>query len=379
MKVAILTTDSREHFKDYHTPEPYFGTAPQALLQGFAEISGVEVHVISCLKERVAPTARIASNIFYHGLHVPGGWVRTLYSPAIKATRAKLEEVRPDIVHGQGTERECALAAVRSGFPNIITIHGLMSEVAKAMHAKLFSFHTLQARLEAWAIRRTVGVICLTNHAREKLRDRTPRTWVVPNAVDKSFFALNRTSAANRDIVCVGRIDRNKNQNFLIRALDSVAKDNGIRLIFLGGGEESDPYFQEFLALVKERPWCGFEGFQKGEALTQRLLGARLLVLASLEENCPMVILEAMAIGLPVAAAHSGGIPDLVQDGVTGLLFDPTNEQSAREVILKIVRNDAAAASMSSAGKQRALANHQPIRIAERHVQIYREALKTFS
>src|SRR4051812_28977783 len=144
MKVAFLTIDSREHFKDYERPEPYFGTAPEALLQGFADLPGVEVHVISCLKQPVTKTHRVSANIFYHGLHVPGNWARTLYSGAVRATRAKIQEIKPDIVHGQGSERECALAAVRSGYPNVITLHGIMRTLAKTMRAPIFSFQRLE-------------------------------------------------------------------------------------------------------------------------------------------------------------------------------------------------------------------------------------------
>ena len=45
------------------------------------------------------------------------GWLRTLYQGCVRATRRKLREIQPDIVHGQGTERDCAIGAVLSGFP----------------------------------------------------------------------------------------------------------------------------------------------------------------------------------------------------------------------------------------------------------------------
>jgi glycosyltransferase involved in cell wall biosynthesis len=379
MKVALLTIDSREHFKDYDRPEPYFATAPEALLQGFCDLPEIEVHVISCLKERVPATHRVASNIFYHGLHVPGKWARTLYSAAVRRTREKICELNPDIVHGQGTERECALAAVRSGYPNVVTLHGIMRTLAKTMHAPMFSFSRLQAILEAWAVRRTFGVVCLTNHTRRQVEHLNRRTWIVPNAVNSSFLQLNRANAIRRDILCVARIDANKNQNLLIRALDPVAQANGLQLVFVGAGDANDPYFREFQELVKARPWCAYQGFQRGEELKARYQSARMVVLASLEENCPMAILEAMAVGVPVAAARSGGAPDLVDEGVTGLMFDAKNEASAREAILKIASDDALNHAMGVAAKQRAFNLHQPGHIARKHLELYEEALRTVS
>ena len=63
MKVAFLTIDAREHLKDYDTPEPYFGTAPAGLLDGFDGMPGVEVHVISCASARMRVPEMIGSNI----------------------------------------------------------------------------------------------------------------------------------------------------------------------------------------------------------------------------------------------------------------------------------------------------------------------------
>ena len=92
----------------------------------------VEVHVVSCLQQPVHSPEKLADNIFFHCLHVPKiGWLRTGYQGCIRAVRNKLKEIRPDIVHGQGTERDCAISAVFSGFPNVITIHGNMAELAR--------------------------------------------------------------------------------------------------------------------------------------------------------------------------------------------------------------------------------------------------------
>lgn len=375
MKVGFLTIDAREYFKDYDS-QPYFGTAPQALLQGFAKVPEVEVHVVSCVKNPVPHTPKIAENIFYHPLLTPGRWTRTLYARCVAATRRKLQEIQPEIVHAQGTERDCALAGVYSGFPNIITIHGNMREVAKALKAPFLSFHTIQTFLESWAIRRTIGVLCLTNYTRDQVVERTPRTWILPNAVNEVYFGLERPVETAREILCIANIDARKNQNFLIRTLDPIAEANGIRLSFFGNGSAGDPYFDEFKALVKERSWCAFEGFKKGRELHDRLRSARFVVLPSTEENCPMVVLEAMAIGVPIAAARSGGTPDLIDDGVNGLMFGPTDAEGLRKAVLKLWNDEGAAKALAAAGKKRALERHHPTRIAEKHLEIYREALR---
>ncbi|MEJ0088408.1 MAG: hypothetical protein WDM80_01410 [Limisphaerales bacterium] len=64
MKIALLTTDSREHFRAYTRPAPSFGTAPEALLQGFARLPDVEVHVISCTQQPVVAPRKNRSQYF---------------------------------------------------------------------------------------------------------------------------------------------------------------------------------------------------------------------------------------------------------------------------------------------------------------------------
>ena len=141
MRIALLTTDNREDRKDYGHPVPYFGSAPEALLEGFARCPELEVHVVCCAQARMTSPSRLAPNIFFHSLHVPKiGWMRTAYQGCVRAVRRKLKAIRPDIVHGQGTELDCALDAVFSGFPNVLTIHGNMRLIAEVNQAKPFSF-----------------------------------------------------------------------------------------------------------------------------------------------------------------------------------------------------------------------------------------------
>jgi hypothetical protein len=155
MKIALLTTDNRENDRDYGRSEPAFGTAPEALLIGFREIPEIEVHVISCLQKAVSSPKNLADNIYFHGLFVPKlGWLRTGYQGCVRAVRRKLKEIQVDIVHAQGTERDCAISAVFSGFPNVLTLHGNMRLLAKLHRAKPWSYLGLAASFEHLALRR---------------------------------------------------------------------------------------------------------------------------------------------------------------------------------------------------------------------------------
>ena len=376
MKIALLTTDSREHFRDYVNPKPYFGTAPAALIEGFAQLPGVEVHVICCVRQPVAAPEKIAPNIFYHSLLVPKlGWMTTGYQGCIRAVRTLLKKLAPDIVHGQGTERDCAITAVFSGFPNVLTIHGNMRLIAKLNHATPFSFMWLNAHLERFTLPRSNGVVCITRYTQAAVQTLARRTWLLPNAAEGSFFEIERLPPPVPVILCVGHVCHRKNQNAFIRALDPLARERTFKVVFPGHAGRGDAYGAEFLGLIGQRPWCEWVGFENREQLKGRLKNATALALPSLEDNCPMVVLEAMAAGVPVIAANVGGVPDLVEDKVNGLMCDPLDAESMRSAVRAVLDDPTAAQARAETARQQARQRYHPRIIAARHVEIYREVL----
>lgn len=376
MRLALLTTDSRECFRDYDTPTPYYGTAPAALIKGLSALPEIEVRVLSCTQQRLRPDEQLAPNIWAHSLYVPKiGWLRTGYQGCIRAVRRKLKEIRPDIVHGQGTERDCAISAVFSGYPSLVTIHGNMRTIAKINHAQVFSYQRFTAELEKFTLPRAEGIVCVTNYTRQAVQELARKTWIVPNAVDDGFFDIERTPQSPSLILCVGDITRHKNQNALIQALDDLAKQRSFSLIFLGQLDRSSPYGREFFHLIEQRNWCAYEGFADRNSLKNYLGRAGLLVLPSLEENCPMVVLEAMAAGMPVVAAKVGGVPELIEDNQTGFLCDPVNRESMRESVAKILDNREVAATLAMNAQRVARQRFHPDIVARQHLEIYTELL----
>lgn len=252
-----------------------------------------------------------------------------------------------------------------------------MRLIAKIVKPALFSYDWLAARLEGFTIPRSDGVVCITHYTQQAVTDLARRTWVVPNAVDASFFEVNARPAMDLPprVLCVGLVCKRKHQNALIRALDPLAARCKFELRFCGGANESDPYGAEFFGLVKARPWCVYHGLAGREELKNLLGQATLLVLPSLEDNCPMVVLEAMAAGVPVVASKVGGLPDLIEEGRTGFFCDPLEAASLAGAIGKVLANRSAAAELGGQAKRRARERFHPKVIAQRHLDVYQEVL----
>lgn len=379
MRIAVLTTDNREPYRQYDRPLPWFGTAPEALLQGFAQLQGIEVHVLSCAQQRmVSSPEKLAPNIWFHSLPVPKlGWGRTLYQGCIRAIRKKLRQIQPDIVHGQGTERECGLSAIFSGFPNVLTLHGNIRLIARLENARPFSFWWIAAKLEAFTLPRTNGVVCITRYTQAAVADLARRTWLLPNAVDGCFFDVlpQFPGSGVPTILCVGQISGRKNQNAFIRSLDILAEEKQFRVLFLGGIWPESPYGRDFLELLRTRPWCEHIGFVSRDELREYLSRAALLVLPSLEDNCPMAVLEAAAAGVPVVAANVGGVPDLIEDGKTGFLCNPSDAESMRGAVEKALTNFAGIREIAAEAKRIARERFHPAVVAKKHLEIYTEVI----
>ena len=140
-------------------------------------------------------------------------------------------------------------------------------------------------------------------------------------------------------IVHVAGIDRNKNQLCLLKAIKSIDTNN-LKILFVGRTREK-MYYQELQDYVRRYHLENnvlFLGEQQNVFSIMSI--ADLLVLTSLRDAFPNVIMEAMSVGLPVISSDVGDIRYLVKNGVNGFLFPNDNHHSLSELIVKIISLD---------------------------------------
>lgn len=379
MKIAILTSDNRESFKDYGNPIPQMGLAPEALLQGFEELPEIEVHVISCLQQPVIAPEKLAPNIWYHALHVPKlGWLRTLYQGCIRATRSKLREIGPDIVHGQGTERDCALSAVLSGFPNVVTIHGNMRAIADFFRARPGGYYWTTARLESWIVGRTEGVFCNSHYTQSQVQPRAKRIWRVPNAVRRDFFksAPDRSPARIPVLLNIGGVMPYKRQIEVLTVAGRLWKRGcRFKLLFAGAVDVRTAYGTEFMRRIAEgetAQYAEYIGSLKVDELIRTLDSASALVHFPTEESFGLVVAEALARNLKLFAPSLGGIPDIAA-GIDGVELLANDDWLGLERAIAAWIDKGYPRPQGSCEKMRQL--YHPKVVAEQHARIYGEVL----
>jgi len=383
VRIGLITTDVREHIRDYGNPTATFGAAPEALLHGFSHLPGVEIHVLSCARQPMQSQVKIADNIWFHGLHVPKiGWMRTAYQGCVRAVRNKLKQIQPDIVHGQGTEMDCGVDAVLSGFPNVITIHGNMVDIAQVLKARPGSFHWCAARLENFVLKRTRGVFCNSRYTEQVVGPRARRTWAVPNPLRVPFLTTPRQARRNERCVLlhVGVVCKNKCQLEMLAAARSLfSRHPNFELRFIGSADRTDPYVQSFLKQIEEASRLGYAHYVGTQSLAQLIQSfdeASALVHTPVAEAFGLVVAEALARDVKVFGFRVGGIADIVE-GVADAVLVESGDWSALESALESWLAAGHPSPRPSAPLM--LQRYQPATIARRHVEIYRDVLNEAS
>ena len=175
-------------------------------------------------------------------------------------------------------------------------------------------------------------------------------------------------------LIYMGRLARIKGLFELLQAV-RIVTELGIdaRLTIAGDGEDAAAlqHYARSLGIASRVTFCGpVFGPDKMNLLS----GADLAVLASYQEGLPYAVLEAMAAGIPVLATRVGAIPDVVTDGIDGLLVSPGDIVAIAEAIAELSRDREKLSWMSRACRKRVLAAFSIERLA-RDLSIHYRAL----
>lgn len=377
LKIVQLTTDNRWRYQQYDKDVPWFGTAPEALLSGFAAFPAeVEVHVVSTIRQPVKSPEKLAENIWFHSLHVPKiGWMRTGYQGCVRATRRCLKQIQPDLVHGQGSEIDAAMCAAFSGYPNVITLLGIMREMASLLHARPGSYYWIASLLEKLALRRTAGVLANSRFTEDKIRAHCRKTWLVPNAIRETFFQtpLPPERPGRCVLLNAGNVCTYKRQNELLDVAEQLHAE-GLRfeLHFLGAASPENPYGRKFLDRVQNSSYLFHHGHKGIGEFIRQLDSAAALVHVSAIETFGLVVAEALSRNLKFMGFKSGGVADIVDqvEGAEG--FADGDWAGLKAAITRWVR---AGHPRPTTAATTIRERYHPTNIARQHLEIYREVL----
>lgn len=170
----------------------------------------------------------------------------------------------------------------------------------------------------------------------------------IPNFIDIKDFEPQYDSQDY--FVYMGRLSEEKGVKTLVRAMKRISSS---KLYILGTG----PLEQELKEQIENYKLNNVVllGFKSGKELEQIIKNSKFIIIPSeWYENCPMSVIEAMAYGKPVIGSDLGGIPELVQNETTGLIFKAGDEEDLAEKVNYLLKEHTIAKSMGKEGRLRA-------------------------
>lgn len=225
-------------------------------------------------------------------------------------------------------------------------------------------------------------IICISDFARSQLMHLAPAAhWnklqVCRLGVDTLRYQPQRTTAAGAPftILCVGRLTPAKGQRLLLDACHRLRlAGHQLRLVLVGSGPD-EAALRTHVARHRLQPWVQFTGALNQEQVRAQYASADAFALASFAEGIPVVLMEAMACGLPVVAPRITGIPELIRDGEDGLLVAPGNCQQLAAALLRLLHDSALRQRLGANGRQRVSAEYQLQRNARQLAQLFHHHL----
>ena len=179
-----------------------------------------------------------------------------------------------------------------------------------------------------------------------------------------------------RQVAYVGRLDAAKGAPLLMKGWDAyraTAGDDALRLVIAGGG----PMLDEVTTWAAERPSVELRGLMSKAEVFDLIGQSRGVLLPSeWEETFGLVVVEAMAVGVPPLASGHGSFPELITDGVDGALFEPGRPEAMARLLLDV---DAAPDRYAELGRQARTTyekRHQTDQNVEQLLDIYRYAVE---
>lgn len=296
----------------------------------------------------------------------------------IPAIRRVVSEFRPDVIHTHTiTLRYVLPVAKLLRVPaRVHTIHNVASvEAGKWVWVRKLAFRSGFVPVAiADEVKRGVAELYGIDDAPNIPNGIPVVEYGEPNVPRDAWREKEGFAADDLLFVTIARLDPSKRQELAIQSVDAIASHPKARLLIVGEGH--DDWLAGLKATVERLGAADKIRFLGRRMDIPDVLGAcDLFTLSSDYEGNPLTVMEAMAAGLPVAATAVGGVPQLVEEGVTGLLCPPDDLAALSRAYETLAGDAALRARMGKAAQEQALARFDVSAMASAYAGLYSDLL----
>ena len=292
-----------------------------------------------------------------------------------------LRQNRIDILHTHGYKSDViGFLAALSGKTRWVATNHVWHPTSRTLR--------LYESVDAFVLRFAKRVVAVSRPIREDLISVSvppANIRVISNGVDVDCFRQSGSTQAlradlglgDRDVVVtiVGRLSPEKGHRTFLEAARRLCSNNrdNVKFLIVGDGPMKDELRAEVTRLnLADR--VIFTGFRNDMPEIYAL--SDVMVNASSIEGLPMTLLEAMASGVPVVAARTGGIPEIVKDDETGLLIDPNDVEDLRAKIEVLIDDRCKSQRLAAAAFEFVTLNHSCERMRDHYQDVYRDVVR---
>jgi glycosyltransferase involved in cell wall biosynthesis len=349
------------------------------LAQALAGLDDMDIHLVTL--ERGARGARGTQDAGMTIHRLPAsGWpqIADIHAgPGRKRILAKIRELSPDVVHSHET---FGLGFGGADFPHVFTVHGFdHANVTAGREGLRWLRSRLWRIVEGRGLSRQSHIISISPYVRGMIEPQTKALiYDIDNPVEKRFFDVGRNESDGR-VLCVGWISERKNTLGSVTAFAEAVKHGCTGKLAIAGEPKEEGYLERVRHAVQAKGIADhveFLGHISHGRLAEQLAKASIMCLPSLQENAPMAIAEAMAVGVPVIASDGCGMPYMVEEGRSGFLVDPLNISQISDRIIRLLGAKKLRQEMGKRGREIAMARFHPDVVARKTKEVYWSAIK---
>ncbi|MFH1781385.1 MAG: glycosyltransferase [Patescibacteria group bacterium] len=299
-------------------------------------------------------------------------------------------EFDPEVVHLQGhfpINSGVLKAAKKLGKPTVGTNHFMPDNLAHYFLAEKYLRRPFEKI--AWSgFRKTFSQLDAVTTPTQTAADLLAKIGFdkevqpVSCGIDLNKFAIEKSTAGVKEkynikdkftALYVGRLDKDKSIDVIIRALPKVLEKNDMQLIIAGKGKESEN-LKKLAKKLRVSENVVFPGFVSDDELPNFYNIADCAISPGNFELQSISTMEAMATGLPIIAVRAVALPELVHEGENGFLFEPGHSEEVADYLLRLIEDEDLRKNMGQRSLE-IIKNHDIDKSLETFEEIYREAI----
>ena len=317
-------------------------------------------------------------------IHVLKRWLPWYFHLPFEVMILKREIFRidPDIVHAHEScmPYSTAAALVSKKYPTLLTMHMVITEWIRLEGKSSTLTRLITIANEKYVLSKIPNIIAVSPYVKDLIDDMTQsKIYVVSNGVD--FGDVENIWQYELDghiIFYIGMLLKVKGVDILIKAIPMIKKSiPDVYLLIAGTGEEKTNLKNIVKELNIEKNVKFLSWVSRKEKYSY-YKSADVCILPSRFEGFGIALLEAMVCEKPIVASNVGGIPYIVEDGITGFLFEPDKVDDLANKMIILLKDEKLRKRMGDAGREKAK-EFTWERVAEKTMQVYQEVINGYA